>query len=98
MSVTVQIPQSPSGSTTSSADLTIGLSVADLAGRTADYIDEATLYEVLKSGDTSVTFTIPTKAPTTGLLDGVLVATIVDGVGYAPESGNETLPMLKFMI
>ena len=90
VSVTVQIPQPPSGSTTSSADLTIGLSVADLAGRTADYIDEATLYEVLKSGQTSVSFSVPTKAPTTGLLDGVLVATIVDGVGYAPESGSET--------
>ena len=87
--VMVHIMQPPSGSTTSSADLTIGLSVADLAGRTADYIDEATLYEVLKSGDTSVTFTIPTKAPTTGLLDGVLVATIVDGVGYAPITGRK---------
>ena len=80
VSVTVQIPQPPSGSTTSSADLTIGLSVADLVGRTADYIDEATLYEVLKSGQTSVSFSVPTKAPTTGLLDGVLVATIVDGM------------------
>ena len=86
----MHIAQPPSGSTTSSADLTIGLSVADLAGRTADYIDEATLYEVLKSGQTSVSFSIPTKAPTTGLLDGVLVAMIVDGIGYAPESGSET--------
>ena len=90
VTITVHISQPPSGSTTSSADLTIELSVADLTDRTADYIDEATLYKVLKSGDTSVTFTIPTKAPTTGLLDGVLVATIVDGIGYAPESGNET--------
>ena len=85
----MQIPQPPSGSTTSSVDLTIGLSVADLARRNADYIDETTFYEVLKSGQTSVSFTVPTKAPITGLLDGVLVATIVDGVGYAPITGRE---------
>ena len=90
VSVTVQIPQPPSGSTTSSVDLTIGLSVADFAGRNAEYIDETTLYEVLKSGQTSVSFSVPTKAPTTGLLDGVLVATIVDDVGYTPITGRET--------
>ena len=87
--ITVQIMQPQSGPSTSSADLTIGLSVADLIGRTADYIDETTLYEVLKSGQTSVSFSVPTKAPTTGLLDGVLVATIEDGVGYAPITGRE---------
>ena len=77
------------GGATSTVDLTLGLSVADFAGRTAEYIDETTLYQVLKAGQTSVTFSVPTKAPTTGLLDGVLVATLVDGVGYAPVSGTD---------
>ena len=67
----------------------MGLSVADFAGRTAEYIDETTLYKVLEAGQTMLTFDVPTKAPTTGLLDGVLEATIVNGVGYTPVSGSD---------
>ena len=74
---------------TTTTDLTIGLSVADFTGRTAEYIDETTLYKVLETGQSSVEFMVPTKAPTTGLLDGLLVATIVDGVGYTPALGGD---------
>ena len=54
-----------------------------------EYIDETTLYEVLEAGRTMLTFDVPTKAPTTGLLDGVLEATIVNGIGYTPVSGSD---------
>ena len=57
---------------TTTTDLTIGLSVADFTGRTAEYIDETTLYKVLEAGQSSVEFMVPTKAPITGLLDGAI--------------------------
>ena len=78
---------------TTTVDLTIGVSVADLDGRTvngvtAEYVTEATEYKVLRAGaNPTVSFTFPTKLAAGAGIDGVLEATMETGVGYTPTGG-----------
>ena len=77
---------------TRDTDLTIAVSVADLAGRNdsdgnlLDYVQEDTLYVVLKANQESVSLSVPTKEPAGDEIDGLMVATILDGVGYDPKT------------
>ena len=72
-------------------DVTIGVSFADASGR-GDYIEETTEYVVLKSGTevANATITIPTKDVDGAGLDGIIVATLLDGAGYTPSVGSIT--------
>ena len=74
---------------TRSTDLTISVSVADIAGRMdADYVTEGTLYAVLKADQESVILPVPTNSNKTPGIDGVVVATILDGVGYSHQTSS----------
>ena len=76
---------------TRTSDLTIQIDVKDIDNRTsADYITEDTYYVVLKSDQESVPLSIPTNDNSEAGIDGVLEATIQDGVGYTHPSATET--------
>ncbi len=79
-----------SAPTPSAHDLTIGVSFADLTGRSTNYVVEVTKYVVLEANESSVTISVPKLDNAEAGDDGVIVATLLDGAGYDPDA-NATL-------
>ena len=79
-------------------DLTYGVSVADLTGRTdsngivLDYVDEETYYVVLKAGQREALFEVQTNSIPSDPdgLDGIMEVTLESGVGYTPTGAGGT--------
>ena len=68
-------------------DLTLGLTVFDILGRTgADYITDTVRYIRLPAGDTSIDIVETTNDVDGDSIDGVIVATVQNNAGYTPSS------------
>ena len=67
-------------------DVTVEVDVKDLAAKATNFVENKSHYIRFPKLTSRMTFSIPTKRESAESSDGVIVATLVDGIGYSPTS------------